>query len=75
MQTMNDPTRLAAAVLLEELSSLAGQLAQRLRSDAPLPAILIGRLLIDANKAATRFGRHSACLNPPADALPRTPYG
>jgi hypothetical protein len=42
---MNDPTRLAAAVLLEEVAGLASNLASRLRGPGDLPPIAVGQLL------------------------------
>jgi hypothetical protein len=66
---MIDPTRTAAAVLLEELAALAGRLAKRLRDGRELPAIAVGRLLVAADKTLTALGRHEARLRPPEERL------
>jgi hypothetical protein len=55
---------LAAAILLEELASIASNLASRLRGQGDLPPIVIGGLLVEVNRVQTRLSRHSARLQP-----------
>jgi hypothetical protein len=69
-----DPTRTAAAVLCEELASIASNLASRLRGSGELPPVVVGRLLVQANRMATKLARHANRLQPPKDPCPRTPY-
>jgi hypothetical protein len=55
-----DATRTAAAVLLEELSTLATVLAKRVRSEDALPAPAVARLAVAATRVQTRLSRHAA---------------
>jgi hypothetical protein len=59
-----DPTRLAAAILLEEVSTRSAALANLLRSGESLPPIMVGLLLVDANKMQGRLTRHADRLRP-----------
>jgi hypothetical protein len=61
---VTDPTRVAAAVLLEELAAQADRLAKRLRSEQPLPPLAVGRLLVEADRMNTRLSRHADRLRP-----------
>ena len=60
-----DPTRAAAAVLLEELARLASQAAERLRGPADLPPLVVGQLLVTTNRVLTRIGREVDRLQAP----------
>jgi hypothetical protein len=67
---VNDTTRLATAILLEELASLASNLAARLRGQGDLPPIAVGRLLVDAaappTPVPTSTPAHAPPIPPPA---------
>ena len=59
-----DPTRLAAAALVEELARLAGDAALRLRGPGELPAIAVGRLLVMTDKTLVKLRREVERLQP-----------
>jgi hypothetical protein len=59
-----DATRLAAAQLLDELAALAGRMAARLRSNDTLPALAVGKALVDVDKMQTRLSHHAERLKP-----------
>jgi hypothetical protein len=62
----NDATRTACAVLAEELEHLAKQLASLLRTDAPLPGLVVGKLVVDLDKMQGKLQRHAGRLQPPS---------
>ena len=59
-----DPTRLAAAALVEELARLAGDAALRLRAPGDLPPIAVGRLLVMTDKTLVKLRREVERLQP-----------
>jgi hypothetical protein len=65
-QRPTDGTRLAAAILLEELSQLAARLAKRLRGPGELPPMAVARLAVEADRTLTRINRNADRLAPPA---------
>jgi hypothetical protein len=59
-----DTTRDAAAALVTELADIAARAARILEGDAPVPPIVIGKLLVAADKMNTRLRRHVERLTP-----------
>ena len=60
-----DPVRQAAAQQAESLASVANALARRLNAPGPLPAAVIARALVYANKAAVQLEKLAGQLRPP----------
>jgi hypothetical protein len=57
-----DTTRDAAAALLSELAEVASRAEKILGGDSRLPPIVIGKLLVAADKMICRLRRHAERL-------------
>jgi hypothetical protein len=61
---MHDGVRIAAAVLMEEVTQKAQTLALRLRSDASLPPAAIAAAMVEAGRVLNRLTHHEVKLQP-----------
>jgi hypothetical protein len=67
MSKQRDGVRVAAAVLVEEVATLAAALAGRLRSEAELPPADVAGLMVEAGKMQAKLQRHRARLGEAPD--------
>jgi hypothetical protein len=65
-----DGVRIAAAVWLEEVAALAGQMAERLRSNVTLVAGPVADAMVAGGKTLKVLRKHNAKLLPPSKEKP-----